>query len=408
MLHEKSVNIFMLGDSHVQQLFESLLCIFSFRARDVIVYERYEKDSGKPLELNYYWRTIYDKYENVPACHTISYKEYPNYYISLPLVKGDLKSQVDCTISHFPGAVSCFKIDSRSANLSQICLAYVRPALGMNAVQAGLNTSLRLINSSVDAFDVLIVNTYISVNDLKTYLSQVDYSGRVIVIPKYSFGYQKNVVHNEDILTTKYDENELKNSEVSLSQYCQKLSAKARFDLIKFDFSKLVFQRSDDSKASIYPFSYSVHNNRSSNNSDVIMQVCQEEQRSPNNCAGKDYRVCTSDCERESHFCLPGPTDELGLLLLGASMPQASQDYNYSSLISVENGSVYGDDNWFNGTNYKMEDMMKGKIENAYVFILAAMICLFASSLVFFRWLRRLNKSTYQEKEPSIEMNADT
>jgi hypothetical protein len=83
---------------------------------------------------------------------------------------------------------------------------------------------------------------------------------------------------------------------------------------IALDFSRLLFQRSDDSKASIFPLTYS--------DSNGTISVCQVEQTTPNTCDGKEFYVCREHCNRESHFCLPGPTDELALLLLGAAISQ--------------------------------------------------------------------------------------
>lgn len=405
ILDRRHTNLFMIGgnpqfqtspplhhlsaDSHVQQMFESILCIFKHRIRELIVYQRDSNTSEAHPTADMYTPQTYPGYKEVPSCHTIAYANYKNFFLDSEITPEQQMSNRDCTVSHFAGQTSCAKLPTVDGNHSMFCFSYIRPLRGMDAIQAGMNESLRSLNISIKDFHVIVTNTYVSSTALAEFVALSNYTGRILAIPRFPFGNQSNspfqgrTIPSPQNLSTSLDYTKTR---WVMGKYCSAFSgipptptpqhghhphtlsssstlpparregsddlevgSESRLRLrtkgrrlaspstsslssphkgtpvemrrpfppenpcVAVDFSRLVFERSADSKASIFPLTY--HNN------DSTLTVCQVDQTSVNTCEGHDFRVCGFDkCNEESHFCMPGPTDELSLLVLASSI----------------------------------------------------------------------------------------
>jgi hypothetical protein len=193
-----------------------------------------------------------------------------------------------------------------------------------------------------------VANTYVSVSALSKYLKERHYHGRILALPKFPFGNQSNmIIPNNTITETVIDDYEeyIKNSE-NTKRFCHSFSW-AKVNGVdrcnSLDFTKLIYQRNLDSKSSIYPLTYN------ENGKDII---CQVDQFSPNNCQGKEFRVCnTKYCNEESHFCMPGPTDAFSMVVLAAALSHI--DHNGQIFLSnLRNSTSYKVNGVFPKNNY--------------------------------------------------------
>ena len=87
---------------------------------------------------------------------------------------------------------------------------------------------------------------------------------------------------------------------------------------ISLDYTNLIFQRNSDAKASIYPITYQTLQGK--------YKVCMGNQLAENTCGGLDCHVCSAatikeaPCGLESHWCLPGPTDDFALIAIASTL----------------------------------------------------------------------------------------
>lgn len=372
ILGRRNTNIFMIGDSHMQQIFESLLCIFKSRVRDIITFQRDGLHSTGPVSAADYVLHKYADYNGTPSCHTIMYANYHNFRLGSFADPAMETSTGECTLSHFAGQTSCFKLPTLvDRNYSLFCFSYIRPLRGMDAVQSGTSQSFAQVNVSINDFHVVIANTYISSAALATYLSDSNYTGRVIVIPRFPFANQSNTVYRNWTLTAAVNVTEVTKSTENVQKFCHAFEIKVNHSIphhhrhravndshlqfgqsiayynfssnsnssaggnsnnsshgestenpcVPLDFSLLLHQRNGDSKSSIFPLTFV-------DEASQRLVECQATQTSPNTCEGRYFRVCNFErCNEESHFCMPGPTDELSLLLLAASI--SHKDHNH-------------------------------------------------------------------------------
>lgn len=208
-----------IGDSHLMQIFQSLLCMFGADARDVEVFETAKNvtnDSSKLLKLH---KLRYKHIDDLVSygCHTIKYIDYPYFYLQpAPGRHGK------CQLSHEAGHTACFRIPSMlipfpnrmnesfpddAENIqvelertdSLFCSSYVRPLKDLEAVEAGLKTGIigRMKASSVKDFDVIVANNYINPTSLANFLLQNDFNGRLLVVPQFGYGNQTSFRFHE-------------------------------------------------------------------------------------------------------------------------------------------------------------------------------------------------------------------
>jgi hypothetical protein len=318
------VNMIFLGDSHIMQLYQSILCMFQSKAQDIDTYQS-SSDSSDAYE-----KVVYQSYSDADECHAIKYKDYDNYFLAKPS-----KSSGRCQLSHAPGEIACFKlpideaIDTRNDRRhSQICSSYTRPYVGNAAVSAGLDLSSAGL--SLHDIDVIFVNSYISASSLGDYLMSMKYKGKVYALPRFPEAPQIGYKYSVDSISGGIDQTQRTQLQLEVESFCyivNKIMKQPGNELQGkicryLDYTELASQRSADAKASIYPLNYRDHKNR--------VRICQENATSSSSCIGKDFRVCSSDaypCDVDGHFCLPGPSDELGLLVLTAAL--SYYDYSY-------------------------------------------------------------------------------
>ena len=94
VLIRQPTRIFMIGDSHIQQFYISLMCTFQNVMKDVVVYERdcvsqYSKYSNSTAasllaaeeECPFHPR-VYESYEASPECHTVDFQDYTKFYLN--------------------------------------------------------------------------------------------------------------------------------------------------------------------------------------------------------------------------------------------------------------------------------------------------------------------------------------
>lgn len=268
------------------------------------------------VELDTFHRNFYPDYKHCPECHTIAYEDYEKFGLTkVTNVTGE------CTLSHVAGQVSCAKIYAVNYTnplaYSWLCFSYIRPLKGSDGIDFAFNHSVNTLNTSINRFDVIVANTYVSGSKLSKYLKDRQYNGRVLAVPKFPFGNQSNtVITNHTISETPIDdEDEYYKSSENTKKFCNtfgwaKINGIDKCNVL--DFTRLIYQRNLDSKSSIFPLSYS------ENGTD---HICQIDQFSENNCLGKNFKVCSSKyCNEESHFCMPGPTDALSMVVLAAAL----------------------------------------------------------------------------------------
>lgn len=305
--------VFFLGDSHVMQIFQSILCTFQKYIEDIEAFTT----MNDYVDLNTkFEKVVFKKHENATGCHEIRYRDYNNFFLNDYL---DNKKSGLCQLSHIPGQISCFKLPivSMKHKFSLFCSSYVRPLTGYAAVVSGLDIGLSSMNMSINNFDSIVTNAYISPKDLGQFLNDIGYQSKLFVLPKFHFAKQTGFQFFSTVIKhPKPKEYEVQNLRDEIISFCSDFyKTYTRIPNIcrLIDYTYLSEQRSFDAKASIFPMVYQDGSNRS--------VVCQNYSNTINNCIGKDFRVCSSSllpCHDESHFCLPGPTDEFGLLVVAS------------------------------------------------------------------------------------------
>ena len=327
ILSAKPTNIFMLGDSHMQQIFQSMLCVMKDRARNISTYEHRMPDRTMS-------RHVYSIYASVPECHSISYSSFKNFRLDEAFKSyKDSIGRTTCLLGYKPGQVACYYMSSTKWNkYSRICFSYVRQLIGHVAVREGMGTGLKNISLSVNNFDVVITNSYISVAPFAEFLKSANYKGRVIYVPRFKSANQSSVTLTHDVIPSVriYDRDILNAVDPKFCSTFTKILGYSASPLIHCSYLntiQLMIQRNIDSISSIFPITYL-------NVKTGVSMVCQEDQSSFNTCEGKDFRVCDTSsqrkdadqgssrlsCNQDSHFCLPGPTDELARVVLAAAI----------------------------------------------------------------------------------------
>lgn len=290
-------NILIIGDSHSRQLFESLLCAYSDKAQDIVVFD----DAALHM---------FHTYDEMPECHGIARKDYPTFFLDRPERTPDFCGAAE------KNTYGCFTLRD-----SRICNAYVRPLTGKTAVDAGLFEFGRGLNLTVQNFDVVITNDYIDASALGRALAAVAYSGSVVTVPKFTFGAQTGFRETADTLqpSTRHNSN-------AIVRFCNQLLSSSRKETVRFscdlvDFRALSVRREGDAKASIFPTWQ-----RKDDGTQLVCEATQNLVGKPSPCVrfgagAKPTFVCDSvPCASESHFCLPGPPDDFSLVALSAAV----------------------------------------------------------------------------------------
>jgi hypothetical protein len=308
------VQLLLLGDSHMQQIYQSMLCLLQDDASVIIYVDGFRTESQKVATT-------------VP-CHGIPYSEYARFYLDDP-VGGVTRT---CTLGHSAEKGSCLMVGS-----SRICQAYLRPLLSSKAIQAA-QSSLSNLNLSLRAFKTVAVNTYLEAGPVGSWLQKNKWNGHLVVTPKFDFDRQRG--RSGKLTAWSYVPIENRSSKAApLDTFCRNAlkvwghesnehsNASTKRSCSTFDWSSLAALRNRDSKASIYPTTIPSPINASQR------VVCQPNQDFATSNQGKcadykglrplltaDMRVCSQvPCTKESHFCLPGPTDDFAMFLLGFS-----------------------------------------------------------------------------------------
>jgi hypothetical protein len=423
------MNIFFVGDSHVQQIFESILCTYKDHIRNILLYERddvtvktqitgltkenafgrsrtlldsnetftIETNNSSPAaqqpqnttsalhddfptpspsmtsisepdseliiekikkEPELFDRKYYSNYAGSPECHTIAYEDYTKFGLE-KITEKNLTGE--CTLSHVAGQVSCAKIYAVNYTnplaYSWFCFSYVRPLRGHDAINFAMNHSISMLKTSINRFDVVVANTYISGSALSKYLKDHHFHGRILAVPKWPFGNQtNNVIKNSTITETYIDDYDeyAKNSD-NTKRFCNSFNwAKVNGidKCISLDFTHLIYQRSLDSKSSIFPLTYYENG---------TTHICQVDQFSPNNCQGKNFKVCDKKvCNEESHFCMPGPTDAFSMVVLAASLSHI--DHNGQFFVSNYRNTTSNINGIFSKNNYTTSTQISSNI----------------------------------------------
>ena len=295
----RPLRLYILGDSHAAQLYQSLLCMYQEEATHVVAYLDGEQ-------------RVFRRAVDAPACHSVEYSQYGRFFLD-DAPRGGAAAR-ECSLNHSPQHASCFTLGA-----ARVCSSYARPLHGGAPLEAGL-AGLATLNLSLADFDVLALNTYLEPGVVGRQLR--GFAGRVLAVGKWGIGHQAGVVRTEAVWPLRKPWTTL-----PLDAFCAQLVAAWGVPAERctpLDASRLVELRAGDSKASIYPTWYP-----GTDGSRLVCQGNQEHYFShPATCddgvpVPDSMRVCdTVPCAApESHFCLPGPTDDAGLLLLAAAAP---------------------------------------------------------------------------------------
>ena len=305
--------IMLLGDSHTQQVYQAALCMFQEQARNVVAYTACEGD-GKHQDM----RRVYPSMDEMPECHTVRTADFARFHLD---VVAGADGTCRCSLNHAPTTPSCFDVPlgDDSGTFSRVCSAYVRPLEGAAAVKVGLSTGLASLNMTLADFDVLAVNPYISAKDLGAFLAARAFAGRVVTFPKFEFGSQTGVVLTAPVLKVPISSGA--EARYRVAKFCVAIRdawGDAAGECTTVQFGRLMLQRNDDSKASIYPMSYV-------DPATGETRVCHADQHEalahPERCNHEGVYACdTTPCAPESHFCMPGPPDDFALLVLAAAL----------------------------------------------------------------------------------------
>ena len=308
--------VMLIGDSHVQQVYQALLCMYQDEARHIIAY------ISPPQRL-----VNYSDISVMPECHSVSYASYPRFHLQ-PVAMEDLKPGARCTLNHSPPTPSCFRLPSSTSAgdaYSLVCAAYVRPLEGMPALVAGLSKGLAHLNLTLSDFEVLVANTYLNSTTLGEYLKLASFHGIVLAIPRFSFAPQMGIRLTKRVLGARAQKkaNETRIA-YDVKTFCRRVKSAWGVlpngsDCTPLDFAWLSSQRNRDAKASIYPMSY---RDAVTNETRVCHQDQLEAQLEPRKCDNiSSVLACEkTPCAEESHFCLPGPPDDFALLVLGSAL----------------------------------------------------------------------------------------
>jgi hypothetical protein len=315
-LQRAPLRVMLLGDSHTQQLYQAALCMFQAQARRIIAYTRTDDDTEKHA-------SVYDSMAELPECHSVPYADYPRFHLDVSGAVGT--SATACSLSHLPTTPSCFEVPlsaphASGLTYSLVCAAYVRPLVGAAAVQAGLETGLASLNLSLSDFDVVAANTYISASALGAFLQASAFAGRVVTFPKFpNAGAQTGVRLTSDVLHSHVSTSAA--AKFDVPAFCAAIVAAwgaTDGDCTPVPFVRLMLQRIDDAKASIYPVSYV---DAVSGTTKVCHASQGEATEHPERCQREGVFACVdTPCATESHFCMPGPPDDFALLVLAASI----------------------------------------------------------------------------------------
>jgi hypothetical protein len=301
-LQRVPVRVMLLGDSHTQQLYQAALCMFQTQARRIVAYTEY-------TGTNHTEQRVYNSMAELPECHSVSYADYPRFHLD---VSGAVSGASACNLNHLLTTPSCFEVPlsvphrSSGLNCSRVCAAYVRPLVGKAAVQAGLDTGLASLNLSLADFDVVAANTYISSSALGAFLKASAFAGRVVTFPKYpNGGSQTGLQLASDVLSTSVSASAA--TKFDVAEFCTAIVASwgsKGGNCTTVPFARLMLQRIDDSKASIYPMSYV---DAVSGTTKVCHANQGEATAHPERCQREGVFACVdTPCGPESHFCLPG------------------------------------------------------------------------------------------------------
>lgn len=147
----------------------------------------------------------------------------------------------------------------------------------------------------INAFDVIISNTYVSKDGLVDQLKRHGYRGRVIFIPRFSNG--RHGVRTSIPPLAKPNQRTLRAAASDTIKHISGMTIQS----IERNLFRLIESRQSDAKASMYPLSYISHNGTKV----ICMKAVNH--GSFRRCEGHAWHACRDvECGLESHFCMPG------------------------------------------------------------------------------------------------------
>lgn len=303
-LRRAPLSLLLLGDSHTMQVYQAALCLFQAHVRSVVAYT---------TSANLTRAQTFSSVAAMPECHSVPYADYPRFHLAPPASTAAAGS-AGCGVKHAPDTPTCFQLAG-----SLVCAAQVRPLEGPAAVHAGLDAGLASLNLSLASFGVLAANTYISPGALGKHLAARAFRGRVLALPKFPAGAQTGLVLSDAVLG-RGGGNAPASSDVT--RFCaQLLGAWGSGECVPLQLGRLIRERTEDAKASIYPMTYTETN---ASTGAAHRVVCHADQRAatahPGLCDRAGVTACDAvPCAEETHFCIPGPPDDFALVVLAAA-----------------------------------------------------------------------------------------
>lgn len=278
------------GDSHIKQVFETALCLLRPWMTSFVGHNQ----SGQ--------MTVWQQGSLPLHCSGVWGAEHYWPPGSSPIVNGS-----DCIIAPAGYNHTVHFSEARfGGGALELRMAYMRDhrniPQGLDEGTLCIDAAMRDLAASThtqNAFDVVVVNTYVDTRRVQQLLRAS--RSKLIVLPKWKFSSETR---------RRFD------SILNLSQGRIFTGHNAIDTLDVFD---MLHARDADSKAHIYPFTYETENRTGH------FEVCQANQVDPARPQGcrehPNWHIFTTQLKgfrpaEESHYCMPGPLDDVVRLLV--------------------------------------------------------------------------------------------
>ena len=330
--------ILLAGDSNLRQVYQTIACrwhsanvlgyieLFPVNEQGepkVAVYDRTNMSALLPChglatsDLQGFhvgtddrWRPR-SPWKKLEEAGIVSCKEYPDYNMAggLACIVSSNNAQEICFIHARIWWKAKFPLNLMSGATNKKEYSFDRLSEWVSGRTGKEPTSIRpIFHSEVakkGAFDTLVVNDYLfegheKQRALEEKLSVYGFGGKVIIVPKYKKGIRQKLPPNERILNVGISSRLKANAQYTCAN--NNMTNRMYVKTLRSPLSQIATARMNDAKSCINP---------------VINHTSCRETTLEDGTMGQ--------CEKETHFCVPGPVDVIGEYILAAAVGKAER-----------------------------------------------------------------------------------